>query len=366
MSRCTTPAVVVAALLVTASSVIAQPTPTWNRKAEGIAVSPAPVAGSFFDITVFGSIDAGDLTAPTDLSTEIEIRVSGTTVHLEVQTLTANPPTHGDCSGLNCGTEPCFCTPPPVVCECGPIIISASATTSLQPEDEIMVLLRPAPGAVPDSDESDDLRSLNFPDDPIFWNRRIASVEIVPSPLELPDSFFDVWVECYSEANYSGPLNLGSSLELRINGVEWSSLPTGPNEFVWDYCNPQCTDTCVINGSVPAGTCVSGPSDCICRTTPGSLVFPAVPLEPDDELTIILRPVPGALPELPGFPDDEETRPVCPWDCGDGDFMVGITDFLAMLAQWGQVGAACDFDGDGVGITDFLKLLGQWGPCFPV
>ena len=31
--------------------------------------------------------------------------------------------------------------------------------------------------------------------------------------------------------------------------------------------------------------------------------------------------------------------------------------------QWGQVGSSCDFDGGGVGITDFLALLGQWGPC---
>ncbi|MHC4218450.1 MAG: hypothetical protein ACYSU7_08335 [Planctomycetota bacterium] len=56
--------------------------------------------------------------------------------------------------------------------------------------------------------------------------------------------------------------------------------------------------------------------------------------------------------------------PDCPWDCdGSNDGIVGILDFLAMLAQWGVVGAPCDFDGGGVGITDFLKLLAQWGPC---
>ncbi len=54
---------------------------------------------------------------------------------------------------------------------------------------------------------------------------------------------------------------------------------------------------------------------------------------------------------------------LCPWDCGDGDGAVGIADFLAVLGTWGQVGAPCDFDGDGVGITDFLKVLGLWGPC---
>ncbi len=53
----------------------------------------------------------------------------------------------------------------------------------------------------------------------------------------------------------------------------------------------------------------------------------------------------------------------CPWDCGDGDGNVGIVDFLAVLAQWGQVGTSCDFDGGGVGITGFLKVLANWGPC---
>jgi len=54
----------------------------------------------------------------------------------------------------------------------------------------------------------------------------------------------------------------------------------------------------------------------------------------------------------------------CPWDT-DGDDVVGITDFLALLAAWGSdPGGPPDFDGDGnVGINDMLELLGRWGPC---
>ena len=53
---------------------------------------------------------------------------------------------------------------------------------------------------------------------------------------------------------------------------------------------------------------------------------------------------------------------VCPHDL-DGDGLVGIIDFLDLLAQWGGCGSA-DFDADGVvGITDFLALLANWGPC---
>ncbi len=54
--------------------------------------------------------------------------------------------------------------------------------------------------------------------------------------------------------------------------------------------------------------------------------------------------------------------PSCPWDCADGDGNVGIVDFLAVLADWGNP-SPCDFDGGGVGITDFLELLANWGPC---
>ncbi len=42
----------------------------------------------------------------------------------------------------------------------------------------------------------------------------------------------------------------------------------------------------------------------------------------------------------------------CPADL-DGDGEIGITDFLALLADWGSP----------YGIEDFLALLANWGPC---
>ncbi len=44
--------------------------------------------------------------------------------------------------------------------------------------------------------------------------------------------------------------------------------------------------------------------------------------------------------------------PPCRWDL-DGSGDVGVTDFLALLQNWGSPW----------GITDFLALLQQWGPC---
>jgi hypothetical protein len=56
--------------------------------------------------------------------------------------------------------------------------------------------------------------------------------------------------------------------------------------------------------------------------------------------------------------------PPCPWDCQtEPNGQVDISDFLALLAQFGQVGTSCDFDGGGVGVTDFLAFLANFGPC---
>jgi hypothetical protein len=52
----------------------------------------------------------------------------------------------------------------------------------------------------------------------------------------------------------------------------------------------------------------------------------------------------------------------------DGDGIVGVDDFLQLLAAWGPCPGPpdpcpADLDGDGdVGVTDFLILLGEWGP----
>jgi hypothetical protein len=53
----------------------------------------------------------------------------------------------------------------------------------------------------------------------------------------------------------------------------------------------------------------------------------------------------------------------------DGDGIVGIVDFLALLADWGPCVEDCcladlDLNGD-VGLTDYQRLLCQWEPCLP-
>jgi hypothetical protein len=54
----------------------------------------------------------------------------------------------------------------------------------------------------------------------------------------------------------------------------------------------------------------------------------------------------------------------CPADI-DNDGVVGVLDFLLLLAAWGpNPGHPADLDNSGaVGVNDFLQLLAEWGPC---
>jgi hypothetical protein len=66
------------------------------------------------------------------------------------------------------------------------------------------------------------------------------------------------------------------------------------------------------------------------------------------------------------YQGDGSTCPLNPFDI-TGDGIVGINDFLGILAAWGpNPGHDADYDEDGfVGISDLLMLLGNWGQCPP-
>ena len=77
---------------------------------------------------------------------------------------------------------------------------------------------------------------------------------------------------------------------------------------------------------------------------------------------------PDALPHIlaaGGVPSSCFKEPPCPWDCdGSDDGVVGIDDFLTVLAQWNQAGTSCHFAGGAtIGINEFLAILANWGDC---
>ena len=72
--------------------------------------------------------------------------------------------------------------------------------------------------------------------------------------------------------------------------------------------------------------------------------------DPSGLIDFLALKFPGQVPSVPGDLD--------------GDGIVGITDLLMLLSNWGQCKGDCpaDLDGDGtVGIFDLLTLLTNWG-----
>ncbi|MCH2151402.1 MAG: hypothetical protein MK075_07185, partial [Phycisphaerales bacterium] len=74
----------------------------------------------------------------------------------------------------------------------------------------------------------------------------------------------------------------------------------------------------------------------------------------------------GELQDTPGVGNldcDGGEPNNCPEDV-DGDQVVGFSDILAILSNWG--GSSPDIDGDGVvGFSDVLAVLSSFGDCNP-
>jgi hypothetical protein len=170
----------------------------------------------------------------------------------------------------------------------------------------------------------------------------------------------------------------------------WASNSTPdsvPADFAWFTNAPDGINVaCTVNFPPPADPCVP-------PTFEGCL-----PSDPDGQpagyramFRARMYPVPGfgaytLTPEVLDVNPDSDPTPdpadlhnaamrfrgtayeagTCPEDCdGSNDNLVDILDFLAVLAQWGEIGGTCDMGlGDpGVGINEFLAVLGQWGTC---
>lgn len=355
----------------------------WNRSVEAVAIQPA--TGGAHRITAMIGVDGGNPTTPLDLSTEIEIFVNGSLVGSQTIGFDVTPAGAASGCGISCFTfQPCICcnVGGDIVCSCGGLFVapSSASAASLRPGDEIMVLLRPAPGALPEPDASDDrlvisnIGSSGEDDIHRFWDRRVASAHTEINAAGGRELHVGIEVA----ANYDGFLGgLDAALDVLADGVVIETIPIAVDDLFWDQCIGNCGEVCVMDavgnfyGTCQAVEDYASPCTCLYQPVPDIIV--PIDVEPGGGLTVVLRPVPGALPELPGFPDDEadvDPNP-CPADL-TGDAIVGFGDLTALLNTWGPCPpdpAPCpaDFnDDDQVGFADLTELLNAWGPCFPV
>jgi len=297
----------------------------WNRQVLRILLDDTATSGEYdvrarFDIHASGS----DTSTPSDASTEVEVRVNGVTVGTGVVPVSVTSATPSSCAPATCGgscgagnfdgaSGVMGCRPEgAAACVCAsPELEFALPMVPLRPEDEIMVLLRPAQDALPDPDPSDDIGILTFGS----WNRTLESVDIEPDPAG-PGGIIRAHLRVQLFEQNSLPLPMDTRVTFEQNGTVVGDeimvlLMPGPG--AQPFCSPVS-----CGGGVCGQADVNGvsndmfcdPVECDCRLLGLSVQIPTpVPVPPGDEIVVILRPAPGALPELPGFGDDELPRP---------------------------------------------------------
>jgi hypothetical protein len=298
----------------------------WNRDLQTLTVLPDPAGG--YMVQAIWTADVEATSTPLDLSTEVVLHVNGTAIASFSFTLQfdagsgfgceSGPPCIGSCGSgtLDGGALTLFCyedgecTVTFCDCDCGTWIVADFGPQPLLTGDEIMVLLRPAPGALPDTDTSDDQLITTFHDRAIGWNRAIESINL----LSTTNGAYDIQV--VGSVGWESPttyLNLDMTVELRVNGVPLSSqnVPATVDGILDQTCwQNGCGSTCGNVNGVPR-TC--DPYlwwDCAC-VGGWITLFPGVSLTPSDEIMVLLRPAPGALPELPGMNGDDRDSTRC-------------------------------------------------------
>lgn len=209
---------------------------------------------------------------------------------------------------------------------------------------------------------------------PPTWNRTMDGVTFTPST-SMPGRY-NAKVKWHAEKSGTTSLiNLGAKVVIQIEGAATGysvlqPIEMGPGGF---NCGPlSCTGGCgsgYVNGVTAAGLLcldLDNDGDCNCTWPSITTEVPEVELAFGDEITIILFPAPGALPEQDNGDDAIviAVDDLCLADL-NGDGFVNGGDLGLMLGAWGGAGPG-DLDGNGVvDGADLGLLLGEWGACFP-
>jgi hypothetical protein len=273
-------------------------------------------------------------TVPRNLATEVVFERNGTEIASVVESVFVpgslscadGPPCSGTCGSatLNGSAVSLVCHPDGPCgaicdCDCGLWISTEFPGEMIASGDEVTVLLRPAPGGLPEVDPSNDALTMSYEGQPIAWNRGIDRVHAI----ETGPNTYDVHV--YGSVGWearAGYANLDFTLELRVNGTTVTSQNV-PAEMEGIY-----DQTCFQNGCGAACGSFNGiPRYCdpylwwSCGCVGGWIsLFPGVEMSSGDEITVILYPAPASLPELPGLAGDD----LFVLNCCDP---VGVQDF---------------------------------------
>lgn len=373
----------------------AQTTVEWNRRASAISLTSGPAApggtpsGTVYPV-IHWQVESSFSSAPRDLGATIELQLNGTTIAsiaAPVSYLPAPQDVCFDplqacgsasfCASFLMGTSnfPGICKPSPIdgECRCSVWISSIGPGIAAVPGDEITIVLLPAPGALPETVSLDDQLSLIVPSTPKpVPNRGIESLQVTPDPTG--PGLVTVHVEGFAQnAAEINVMDLSTRVHLLVGGIVVGSFDLDILSLPASF--PDCVNACSgfcfsWGGSFPGiGNChYSIPTgNCGCSNS-WLATFPGVPVTPGDLIEVVLVPLPGALPELPGFGEDDEegvevAREFVRGDC-NVDNLYNIADAIKLLGDLfnndppAGCTDACDANDDGFkNIADGIFML---------
>lgn len=353
---------------------------SYNRAMRDLSI--VPEEGGGYRLYALWEVCVESSSVPLDLGLNVQWNVNGLLVESTEQAVTSSFASPCFDAAGGCLTGPCGewigpdgeiyegqCRQDPVTdaCQCCQLFYTESEVVELQPGDEIMVLLMRLATALPEPDMSDNGLSHIFEGPVAPTTRRVIDLSIVPSPTGGDVLQVEWATEVGGVSGY--PVDLSTTIEVVVGGAVVASVdqvvepPTG-GVSLCEGCPLGICAMFMIDGDSVPGECtfVEDVEACVCRAT----VVELIPIPTITEGVIILRPVPGALPELPGFPDDEgEIGPeeFIRGDCNhDGQY--NIADVIALLDElFGQgdpapCDDACDGNDDGAkDLGDGIYLL---------
>ena len=274
---------------------------TWNRRVTGVLLDETGTAG-VYDIRAAFEVLAGGgaSSAPSDVGTEIEFFVNTLSVGTLVVAVDPTGATPASCAPATCGgtcgggsfggasgVMSCL-SDGGAGCECvSPPLEGVLPMQALQPEDYIEVLLRPAPGALPDSDSSDDTGELRFGS----WNRGLESIDVEPDPSG-PGSIIRANFHVDLFEQNTTPLRLDTRITFEQDAttvgdeimVLLRPAPGGIPFCAAMACSGALCGQMDVNGTLNDMFC--DPVDCACRLPGLSLeIATPMPVPPADPLS---------------------------------------------------------------------------------